>query len=99
MLVNSVSAFRTMAKQCYYMIIIIGLIAVAISQNPIDERTTFEAAFQGPGVSSQKCLNNSCCDGEIDNKMVKATIKYKTVNYCWNDGNWTNINRIMVGMK
>lgn len=47
MLVNSVSAFRTMAKQCYYMIIIIGLIAVAISQNPIDERTTFEAAFQG----------------------------------------------------
>ncbi|KAK0089211.1 hypothetical protein PV326_004552 [Microctonus aethiopoides] len=93
MLVNSVSAFRTMAKQCYYMIIIIGLIAVAISQNPIDERTTFEAAFQVTFVSSVRC------DGEIDNKMVKATIKYKTVNYCWNDGNWTNINRIMVGMK
>ncbi|XP_044575810.1 pikachurin-like [Cotesia glomerata] len=43
-------------KQCYYFIVILGLAAVAISQNPIDERTTFEAAFQG------RCGHNSPCE-------------------------------------
>lgn len=44
----SESVCWTMAvKQCYYLIVTVGLAAVVISQNPIDERTTFEAAFQG----------------------------------------------------
>ncbi|XP_011315506.1 pikachurin [Fopius arisanus] len=40
----------------YYVIILLGLMDLVFSQNPIDERTTFEAAFQG------RCGHNSPCE-------------------------------------
>ncbi|XP_015126557.1 pikachurin [Diachasma alloeum] len=40
----------------YYVIILLGLMDLVVSQNSIDERTTFEAAFQG------RCGHNSPCE-------------------------------------